>query len=187
MLAWVQSVGLKYGIVAASCRSAFLVVKEEESTNRHGIRLKGNACKETLGLKNAIAHFNCEVYQNIHTKRKDPSNTTGIKSIYNANFSNKTAKLDGLTPIQYVISQLLKKDYFHQFHTNTYTNEITNIIWVHPMSLELSINFSSVLIIDATYKTNEYQKSLLELWVSYPHGELTRLCSHILVMREKKH
>ncbi|KAI8568817.1 hypothetical protein RHMOL_Rhmol02G0229700 [Rhododendron molle] len=67
MLAWVQSVGLKYGIVAASCRSAFLVVKEEESTNRHGIRLKGNACKETLGLKNAIAHFNCEVYQNIHT------------------------------------------------------------------------------------------------------------------------
>ncbi|XP_058220931.1 uncharacterized protein LOC131331104 [Rhododendron vialii] len=61
-------------------------------------------------------------------KQKDPSNTMGIKSVYNAIFVNKAAKLDGLTPIQYVISQLLKKDYLHQFLTNPYTNEITDII-----------------------------------------------------------
>ena len=34
---------------------------------------------------------------------------------------------------------------------------------VHPTSLELSVNFSSVLVIDATYKTNEYRKPLLEV------------------------
>ncbi|XP_058217423.1 uncharacterized protein LOC131328499 [Rhododendron vialii] len=96
-------------------------------------------------------------------KQKDPSNTTGIKSIYNTIFSNKAAKLDGLTPIQYVIRQLLKEHYLHQFLTNPDTNEITDIIWVHPMSLELSVNFPSVLIIDATYKTNEYRKPLLEV------------------------
>ncbi|XP_058208118.1 uncharacterized protein LOC131321125 [Rhododendron vialii] len=33
-------------------------------------------------------------------KQKDPSNTTGIKSVYNTIFTNKAAKLDGLTPIQ---------------------------------------------------------------------------------------
>ncbi|XP_058217392.1 uncharacterized protein LOC131328467 [Rhododendron vialii] len=96
-------------------------------------------------------------------KQKDPSNTTGIKSVYSALFSNKATKLDDLTPIQYVINQLLKKDYLHQFLTNPDTNEITDIIWVYPMSLELSVNFSSVLIIDTTYKTNEYRKSLLEV------------------------
>lgn len=47
-------------------QSVFLVVKEEESTNCHSIWLKGNLCKETLGLKNAITHLNCEVDQNIH-------------------------------------------------------------------------------------------------------------------------
>ncbi|XP_058180055.1 uncharacterized protein LOC131298592 [Rhododendron vialii] len=140
---------------AANCRNAFLVVKEEESTNRHRIMLKGNPCKETLGLENAIAHFNCE--------QKDPSNTTRIKSIYNTIFSNKAVKLEGLTPIQYVIRQLLKKHYLHQFLTNPDTNEITDIIWVHPMSLELSVNFPSVLIIDAMYKTNEYRKPILEV------------------------
>ncbi|XP_058192078.1 uncharacterized protein LOC131309466 [Rhododendron vialii] len=96
-------------------------------------------------------------------KQKDPSNNTGIKSVYNTILANKAAKLDGLTPIQYVIRQLLKKDYLHQFLTNLDTNEITDIIWVHPMSLELSVNFLSVLIIDATYKTNEYRKPLLEV------------------------
>ncbi|XP_058181193.1 protein FAR1-RELATED SEQUENCE 5-like [Rhododendron vialii] len=96
-------------------------------------------------------------------KQKDPSNTTGIKSVYNTIFANKTAKLDGLTPTQFVIRQLLEQDYLHQFITNPDTNEITDIIWVHPMSLELFVNFPSVLIIDATYKTNEYRKPLLEV------------------------
>ncbi|KAI8567450.1 hypothetical protein RHMOL_Rhmol02G0123100 [Rhododendron molle] len=90
-------------------------------------------------------------------KQKDPSNTTEIKSVYNAIYPNKEAKLDGLTPIQYVIRQSLEKEYLHQFLTNPYTNEITDIICVHPISLELSINFSSILIIDAMYKTNEYR------------------------------
>ncbi|XP_058211626.1 uncharacterized protein LOC131323802 [Rhododendron vialii] len=99
----------------------------------------------------------------ISTTSNFPSNTKGIKSVYNAIFSNRAAKLDSLTSIQYVIRQLLKKDYLHQFLTNPDTNEITDIIWVHPISLELFVNFPSVLIIDATYKTNEYRKPLLEV------------------------
>ena len=96
-------------------------------------------------------------------KERDPSNTTGIKSIYNAIFTNKSAKRGGLNSIQYVLDQLIKKEYLHKYRTNPDTNEITDIIWVHPKSLELSVNFSSVLIIDATYKTNEYRIPLLEV------------------------
>ncbi|PKA64570.1 Protein FAR1-like sequence 5 [Apostasia shenzhenica] len=96
-------------------------------------------------------------------KQRDPSNTTGIKSIYNAIFINKSAKQGGLNQVQYVLEQLIKKNYLHDYCTNLDSNEITDILWVHPKSLALSVNFPSVLIIDATYKTNEYRSPLLKV------------------------
>ncbi|XP_047335578.1 protein FAR-RED IMPAIRED RESPONSE 1-like [Impatiens glandulifera] len=96
-------------------------------------------------------------------KQRDPSNTTGIKTIYNAIFTNKSAKRAGLNQVQYVLEQLIKKNYLHDYRTNPDTNEITDIIWVHPKSLLLFVNCPSVLIIDATYKTNEYRSPLLEV------------------------
>ncbi|XP_047307649.1 uncharacterized protein LOC124911237 [Impatiens glandulifera] len=36
-------------------------------------------------------------------KQRDPSNTTGIKTIYNAIFTNKSAKRAGLNQVQYVL------------------------------------------------------------------------------------
>ncbi|XP_058211563.1 protein FAR-RED IMPAIRED RESPONSE 1-like [Rhododendron vialii] len=186
MLAWARSVGLKYGIVVVILNSAKLKGGKLPKCILGCER--GGKYEPPRYLVDAIAHFNCEGHKypsrlkpiekqfvvdmanNIAPreilnilKQKDLSNTTGIKSVYNTIFANKAAKLDSLTPIQYVIRQLLKKDYLHQFLTNSDTNEITDIIWVHPMSLELSVNFLSVLIIDATYKTNEYRKSLLEV------------------------
>ena len=96
-------------------------------------------------------------------KERDSTNTTGIQSIYNAISKHKEVKRGGLNPIQYVLDQLISKRYLHAFMTNPETNEITDILWVHPKSLELFINFSTVLIIDATYKTNEYRIPLLEI------------------------
>ncbi|XP_058211760.1 uncharacterized protein LOC131323942 [Rhododendron vialii] len=187
MLAWARSIGLKYGIVVVILNSAKLKGgklpkcilgcerggKYEPSRNHvEGKSLQRNTrtrkcdCPFQLREKQFVVDMaNSTAPREILNilKQKDPSNTTGIKSVYNTIFANKADKLEGLTPIQYVIRQLLKKHYLHQFLTNPDTNEITDIIWVHPMSLELSVNFLSVLIIDATYKTNEYRKSLLEV------------------------
>ncbi|XP_058189455.1 uncharacterized protein LOC131307055 [Rhododendron vialii] len=135
MLAWVRSVSLKYGIVVVILNSA---------------KLKGGKLPKCIlgcerGGKYELPGYLVEgqsLQRNTGTRKCD------------CPFQLR-AKLDGLTPIQYVIRQLLKKHYLHQFLTNSDTNEITDIIWVHPMSLELSVNFPSVLIIDATYKTNE--------------------------------
>ena len=96
-------------------------------------------------------------------KERDPSNTTGIQSVYNTIYTHKEVKRGGLNPIQHVLDQLISKRYLHTFMTNPETNEITDILWVHPKSLELYINFPTVLIIDATYKTNEYRIPLLEV------------------------
>lgn len=152
-------------------------------SHEYPLRLKSIEKQFVVDMTNSIAP--CEILNIL--KQKDPSNTMGIKSIYNALFSNKAVKLDGLTLIQYVISQLLKKDYLHQFLTNLDTNEITDIIWVHPMSLELSVNFSSILIIDLRTRPLSIENHYWRLWASHPHGELTSLYSHILVMRENKH
>ena len=94
-------------------------------------------------------------------KERDSANTTGIQSIYNTIYRHKEVKRGGLNPIQHVLDQLISKRYLHAFMTKT--NEITDILWVHPKSLELFINFPTVLIIDATYKTNEYRIPLLEV------------------------
>ncbi|XP_057459246.1 uncharacterized protein LOC130749908 [Actinidia eriantha] len=95
-------------------------------------------------------------------KERDSVNTTGIRSIYNAIYKHKEVKRGGLNPIQHLLEQLISKRYLYAFMTNPETNEITNILWVHPKSMELFVNFSIVLIIDATYKTNEYRIPLLE-------------------------
>jgi hypothetical protein len=96
-------------------------------------------------------------------QQKDPSNTTNVRTIYNAKYSNRVSKRNGLNPTQYALEQLVQKKYLHNWRTNPDTNEITDIIWVHPESLELYVNFPSVLVIDATYKTNEYRIPLLEV------------------------
>ncbi|PKA62633.1 Protein FAR1-like sequence 5 [Apostasia shenzhenica] len=96
-------------------------------------------------------------------KQRDPANTTRIKSIYKAILINKSAKREGINQVQYVLEQLIKKNYLHDYCTNPDSNEITDILWVHPKSLALSVNFPSVLIIDAIYKTNEYRSPLLEI------------------------
>ncbi|GFY85687.1 hypothetical protein Acr_04g0004250 [Actinidia rufa] len=96
-------------------------------------------------------------------KERDSTNTTGIQSIYNAIYKHNEVKWGGINPIQHVLDQLISNRYLHAFMKNPATNEIIDILWVHPKSLELFIYFPTVLIIDATYKTNEYRIPLLEV------------------------
>ncbi|XP_058217285.1 protein FAR1-RELATED SEQUENCE 4-like [Rhododendron vialii] len=96
-------------------------------------------------------------------RQQDSSISTGIKNIYNVKAQYKKEQLGGLSPIGYILNELNEKHYIYNYLTNEHTNEIIDILWVHPTSLELSVNFPSALIIDATYKSNEYRIPLLEV------------------------
>ncbi|KAI8565765.1 hypothetical protein RHMOL_Rhmol03G0286900 [Rhododendron molle] len=109
-------------------------------------------------------------------KKKNPLNTTCAQSIYNLKYTDNIAERDGLSPTQFVLNELIEKRYLHDYRTNPYTNEITDIVWVHPQSLDLSVNFPSVLVIDATYKTNEYRLPLLEVV-----GITSTMCTYSLM------
>ncbi|XP_058208243.1 uncharacterized protein LOC131321257 [Rhododendron vialii] len=113
--------------------------------------------------------------------KKNPLNTTYAQSIYNLKYTDNIAERDGLSPIQFVLNQLIQKRYLHEYRTNPYTNEITDIVWVHPQNLDLFVNFSSVLVIDVTYKTNEYRLPLLEIV-----GTTSTMCTYSL-MAESAH
>ncbi|XP_058223214.1 protein FAR-RED IMPAIRED RESPONSE 1-like [Rhododendron vialii] len=109
-------------------------------------------------------------------KKKNPLNTTCAQSIYNLKYTDNIVELDGLSPTQFVLNQLIQKRYLHEYRTNPYTNEITDIVWVHPQSLDLFVNFPSVLVINATYKTNEYRLPLLEVV-----GITSTMCTYSLM------
>ncbi|XP_058185778.1 protein FAR1-RELATED SEQUENCE 4-like [Rhododendron vialii] len=109
-------------------------------------------------------------------KKKNPLNTTCAQSIYNLKYIDNIAEQDGLSPTQFVLNQLIQKRYLHEYRTNPYTNEITDIVWIHPQSLDLFVNFPSILVIDATYKTNEYRLSLLEVM-----GITSTMCTYSLM------
>lgn len=139
------------------------VHNHEPAENFEGHEYPSRLKPAERGLVNELANSTAPREILSILKKKYTSNTTGIKSVYNAINSNKEAKRGGLNITQYVLDQLIKNGYFHDLMTDEYTNEITDIVWAHPTSLELSVNFSSVLVMDATYKTNEYRKPLLEV------------------------
>ncbi|KAI8564436.1 hypothetical protein RHMOL_Rhmol03G0181300 [Rhododendron molle] len=62
---------------------------------------------------------------------------------------HKKEQLGGLSPIGYILKELQEKKYIYDHLINEHTNEITDILWVHPRSLELS--------------SNEYQIPLMEV------------------------
>ncbi|XP_058217409.1 protein FAR1-RELATED SEQUENCE 5-like [Rhododendron vialii] len=204
MVAWVRTVGKDNGIVivikksasliGASCQSAFLVVKEVETGVMWGVRVE-------CGIHNheTAEYFDGHEYPSRLTpeekeivrdmadntvpreilsvlKKKNPLNTTCAQSIYNLKYTDNIAELDGLNPTQFVLNQLIQKRYLHEYRTNSCTNEITDIVWVHPQSLDLFVNFPSVLVIDATYKTNEYRLPLLEVV-----GITSTMCTYSLM------
>ncbi|KAK8930957.1 hypothetical protein KSP39_PZI016357 [Platanthera zijinensis] len=94
-------------------------------------------------------------------KKRNPENTTTIRTIYNEKAKLYRNQLDGGTPIQYLFKCISDSGYisFNQVHPET--NQLDRIFFAHPTSVRLSNMFSNVFLIDCTYKTNRYRLPLL--------------------------
>lgn len=60
------------------------------------------------------------------------------------------------------MSILHTNNYLYEFTTGD-SNELENLFFVHPTSWKIWRAFPHVLMIDATYKTNKYNKPLVEI------------------------
>lgn len=87
-------------------------------------------------------------------KQRDALNVTTMKTIYNARHRHKVIeKTAGRSQIQQLLAQLLVHKYT-EWHRCDDTDTITDLLWAHPVSLDLWRAFPRVLIMDCTYKTN---------------------------------
>ncbi|PPR97767.1 hypothetical protein GOBAR_AA22903 [Gossypium barbadense] len=85
-------------------------------------------------------------------KEQDENNISTLKTIYNARKKLHSSQNVDKTPIQ--------------FSVNNISNELENLFFIHPRSLDIWRTFLHVLIVDATYKTNKYDLSFVQITFS---------------------
>ncbi|XP_038715088.1 uncharacterized protein LOC120008789 [Tripterygium wilfordii] len=96
-------------------------------------------------------------------KKQNPDNVSTIKTVYNACQKFQTVEKADKTQMQVVMSFLQCEGYNFESRTNVVTNELEDLFFAHPGSLERWRAFPHMLLIDATYKTNRYRMPLLEI------------------------
>ncbi|XP_026398983.1 PKS-NRPS hybrid synthetase CHGG_01239-like isoform X2 [Papaver somniferum] len=90
-------------------------------------------------------------------------NVSTMKTVNNASASIKLMEVEGKSAMQQVLGFLLKHHYVERHRRDEETDELKDIFWAHPESLQLVLGFHSVLIVDCTYKTNRFGSPLLRI------------------------
>lgn len=118
-------------------------------------------------------------------KKKNVDNVSTLKTIYNARQKIRITKNAGRTEMQAVMLFLKKQGYVHESRANETTNELEDLFFAHPKSLELWRAFPHVVLIDATYKTNRYQVSLVEI-VGVTSTNMTFCIAFVFMHKQKE-
>ncbi|KAL7111232.1 hypothetical protein ACP275_05G075400 [Erythranthe tilingii] len=96
-------------------------------------------------------------------KQRDKSNATILKTLYNVRHRMKYNEKTGKSQMQFLMGKLVENNYIQWHRSCKKTDEVTDMLWAHPISINLVRNFPYVLIMDCTYKTNRYRLPLLEI------------------------
>nr|KAJ0208671.1 hypothetical protein LSAT_V11C400191360 [Lactuca sativa] len=96
-------------------------------------------------------------------KERDENNVSTLKTIYNERLKLRSSWNYGKTPMQVLMEILNEKHFVTDFSVNSISNELENLFFIHPRSLNIWKAFPHVLIIDATYKTNKYGMPFVQI------------------------
>jgi len=121
----------------------------------------------------------------INLKNKRPHCMTNIKQVYNERQQTWKANRGDKKSLQYLISKLEEHNYIYFSRTQSESTTIEDIFWAHPTSVKLFNNFSTVLVMDSTYKTNMYKMPMFEV-VRVTSTDLTYLVGFGFVTHEKE-
>ncbi|XP_050889051.1 uncharacterized protein LOC127094235 [Lathyrus oleraceus] len=96
-------------------------------------------------------------------KRKRPKDISNIKQVYNIRYqTNKALRRDRIE-MQQLLKLLDDNSYVSRYRTCKDEVVVRDIFWTYPNYIKLFNMFPIMLILDSTYKTNEYILSLLEM------------------------
>ena len=96
-------------------------------------------------------------------KSMDQSNLSTLRQIYNMRHKLRLLDMAGRSQMQHFLHNLCERNYIEWHRSSGETNELLDIFWTHPFNLALLRTFPTVLIMDATYKTNKYKLPLFEI------------------------
>lgn len=118
----------------------------------------------TAARRSEIAHgmrAGLQTSQTLSQMRIDnPSICLGKRDIYNARALIHRQKLRQMTPIQALMEHLSKPEWRMQYQKNA-ADQITHLFLCHEASFDLIRSNPQVLLMDCTYKTNQYKLPLL--------------------------
>jgi len=83
----------------------------------------------------------------------EPGNVTSRKQLYNNMQKVRMERMDGRTIVQDFLYQCHEKNYYTEYRINAKTNQIQDIFFAHPDSLELLRAFPHIIVLDSTYST----------------------------------
>jgi len=121
----------------------------------------------------------------INLKNKRPHCMTNIKQVYNERQQIWKANRGDKKSLQYLISKLEEHNYTYFSRTQSESTTVEDIFWAHPTSVKLFNNFSTVLVMDSTYKTNMYKMPMFEV-VGVTSTDLTYSVGFGFVTHEKE-
>ncbi|XP_078160178.1 protein FAR1-RELATED SEQUENCE 5-like [Carex rostrata] len=83
-------------------------------------------------------------------------------TVYNAKAKIHKEKLGGRTMIEVLIQELGQGGFIYDVEHDT-SSTITHLFLIHPISITMVKNFSSIFIMDCTHKTNKYKMPLFNI------------------------
>ncbi|KAK8946660.1 hypothetical protein KSP39_PZI007383 [Platanthera zijinensis] len=96
-------------------------------------------------------------------KKRNSSNTTTIRTIYNHRAAVHKDELGGRTPIQFLYKCVTDGGYVCYSRVKEDSSQLESMFFSHHFSIKLCRMFPSVFQLDCTYKTNRYRMSLLSI------------------------
>jgi len=88
---------------------------------------------------------------------------TTIKQVYNVRTTWCKGERGNMTELQYLISKLVEHKYVYYTRSNSNETTLEDIFFSHPESIKLLNTFPTVLVMDSTYKTNNYRMPFFEI------------------------
>ncbi|XP_074266381.1 protein FAR1-RELATED SEQUENCE 5-like [Silene latifolia] len=93
------------------------------------------------------------------------------RQIYNRSQKVRAEERDGRNPAQQMLALAVQHKYVHYWATYQETDELTHVFMAHPEAVKMFRSYYYVVLIDSTYKTNEYHLPLVEMVGVKPVGK----------------
>jgi len=90
-------------------------------------------------------------------KQSNKESVTTIKQVYNVRTRWHKGERGNMMELQYLISKLVEHKYVYYTRCNSEETTLEDIFFTHPELIKLLNTIPTVLVMDSTYKTNNYR------------------------------